>query len=307
MNNNNNNNNIYKNKYLRYKKKYLELKNQIGGGSAYVVSALVEPAISVNKTEGVVAQLQNTANNITNNIVDNLPSKKTVNDTTEKISKIIQKNAPPIIEQVIKTSKVVGNTIQSNLKKIVEKADEINKNDSSSSEEEQKGGELKIEQIEKMKVTIKGFELECEKTDEEKFNKHEKKIIYDGKINKTTDFVSDENKLYMCYTNNSEAIKTLTKQKETTKSSSTGEKTIIKGNGNNSEAIKTLTKQKETTKSPPAKEEETIIEEVGNNIFDQLEQHRNENQIPIDVKENKKPILQGVGSNIMNTLQNLRD
>ena len=34
---------------------------------------------------------------------------------------------------------------------------------------------------------------------------------------------------------------------------------IIKGNGNKSEAIKTLTKQKETTKSPPAKEEETIM------------------------------------------------
>ena len=28
--------NIYKNKYLKYKNKYLALKNQLGGGSAYV-------------------------------------------------------------------------------------------------------------------------------------------------------------------------------------------------------------------------------------------------------------------------------
>ena len=61
--------NTYKDKYLKYKNKYLALKNQLGGGSAYVVSALVEPASSIRdeylKPKGIIE-----------NVTNNLPSQE---------------------------------------------------------------------------------------------------------------------------------------------------------------------------------------------------------------------------------------
>jgi len=167
--------NIYKNKYLKYKNKYLALKNQLGGGSAYVVSALLEPASSIRdeylKPKGIIEnvtnnlpsqeaiqknaatilkQVQDTTKTIGKTIVDNAPSQKTVEDTTKTIietatviGKTVAKNTPTVIEQIVNASTTIGKGLTS----IVETVDEMNKKENNNKKEQEGGNKIDYKKV----------------------------------------------------------------------------------------------------------------------------------------------------------------
>ena len=167
--------NIYKNKYLKYKNKYLALKNQLGGGSAYVVSALVKPASSIRdeylKPKGIIdnvtnnlpsqeaiqknaatilKQVQDTTKTIGKTIVDNAPSQKTVEDTTKTIietatviGKTVAKNTPTVIEQIVNASTTIGKGLTS----IVETVDEMNKKENNNKKDQEGGNKIDYKKV----------------------------------------------------------------------------------------------------------------------------------------------------------------
>jgi hypothetical protein len=175
--------NIYKNKYLKYKNKYLALKNQLGGGSAYVVSALVEPASSIRdeyvKPKGIIEnvtnnlpsqeaiqknaatilkQVQDTTKTIGKTIVDNAPSQKTVEDTTKTIietatviGKTVAKNTPTVIEQIVNASTTTGKGLTS----IVKTVDEMNKKENNNKKDQEGGSDDEILTIEENNIKRK--------------------------------------------------------------------------------------------------------------------------------------------------------